>query len=72
VLAERLHAAASDTLKLGLITNRGVKVYPEGVPETFRTDHWRCRFKSNVRELPYASVLELMQRISASGRISAW
>jgi isocitrate dehydrogenase len=27
-----------------MITNRGVKVYPDGMPETFCTDHWRCRF----------------------------
>ena len=27
-----------------MITNRGVKVYPDGLPETFHTDHWRCRF----------------------------
>lgn len=30
--------------KLKMITNRGVKVYPNGFPETFCTDHWRCRF----------------------------
>jgi isocitrate dehydrogenase len=67
VLAERLHAAETETLKLGLITNRGVKVYPEGLPETFCTDHWRCRFKSNSSDLPYSAVLELMQRIHAGG-----
>lgn len=33
-----------DGLKLSVITNRGVKVYPGGFPETFCTDHWRCRF----------------------------
>ncbi|MCB0795492.1 MAG: NADP-dependent isocitrate dehydrogenase [Flavobacteriales bacterium] len=31
---------------LNMITNRGIKVYPEGYPETFCTDHWRCRFKA--------------------------
>lgn len=31
-------------LKLTLVTNRGVKVWPEGQPETYVTDHWRCRF----------------------------
>jgi isocitrate dehydrogenase len=31
-------------LKLKMITNRGVKVYPEGLKETYCTDHWRCRF----------------------------
>jgi len=31
-------------MRLKMITNRGVKVYPDGFPETFCTDHWRCRF----------------------------
>ena len=31
-------------MKLKMITNRGVKVYPEGMQETYCTDHWRCRF----------------------------
>jgi isocitrate dehydrogenase len=28
-----------------MITNRGIKVWPDGFEETFCTDHWRCRFK---------------------------
>ena len=43
-LAARLQEAAHGMLKLKLITNRGVKVWPDGFPETFCTDHWRCRF----------------------------
>jgi isocitrate dehydrogenase len=43
-LAARLKAAAQGVLQLKLITNRGVKVWPGGFPETFCTDHWRCRF----------------------------
>jgi isocitrate dehydrogenase len=43
-LAAKLRAAAGDLLQLKLITNRGVKVWPEGFAETFCTDHWRCRF----------------------------
>ena len=43
-LAQRLLKASHGMLKLKLITNRGVKVWPEGYPETFCTDHWRCRF----------------------------
>lgn len=31
--------------ELVMITNRGIKVWPEGFSETFCTDHWRCRFK---------------------------
>jgi isocitrate dehydrogenase len=33
-------------LKLKMITNRGVKVFPGGMKETYCTDHWRCRFVS--------------------------
>jgi isocitrate dehydrogenase len=43
-LAEQLLELNSD-IKLSMITNRGVKVWPEGFEETFCTDHWRCRFE---------------------------
>ncbi len=33
-------------MKLKMITNRGVKVFPNGMDETYCTDHWRCRFIS--------------------------
>jgi isocitrate dehydrogenase len=40
-----LHAGATlAPFKLQMITNRGVKVWPDGFSETFCTDHWRCRF----------------------------
>jgi len=67
VLGERLSAAAPDGLPLTLITNRGVKVYPDGMPETFRTDHWRCRFKTTADAVPYATVLELLGNLDAAG-----
>lgn len=38
-----LEKAISGDLKLQMITNRGVKVYPDGTSETFCTDHRRCR-----------------------------
>lgn len=43
-LAQKLQNLESD-IKLSMITNRGVKVWPEGFEETFCTDHWRCRFE---------------------------
>ena len=44
-IAERVQHAIRDLpLELQMITNRGVKVYPQGLKETFCTDHWRCRF----------------------------
>jgi isocitrate dehydrogenase len=43
-VAERLQSIASEKLKLQMITNRGVKVWPNGFEETYCTNHWRCRF----------------------------
>jgi len=43
-LGALLETYTGGDLKLKMITNRGVKVYPDGLPETFCTDHWRCRF----------------------------
>jgi isocitrate dehydrogenase len=36
----------SGPFELAFITNHGVKVFPDGVPDTFCTEHWRCRFTS--------------------------
>ncbi len=39
-------ALKTEDLTLNLITNRGVKVWPEGHAETFCIDQWRCRYRS--------------------------
>ena len=44
-LATVLQKLNGDT-QLTMITNRGVKVWPEGFEETFCTDHWRCRYQA--------------------------
>jgi len=44
-LAEKIQKLNNDKVKLSMITNRGIKVWPDGFSETFCTDHWRCRFK---------------------------
>lgn len=44
MLGPALEDASTGPLFLKLITNRGVKVYPQGLKSTFCTDHWRCRF----------------------------
>lgn len=35
----------NNEMQLTMITNRGVKVWPNGFEETFCTDHWRCRYE---------------------------
>jgi len=55
-LGDRLKALAEGVLSLKMITNRGVKVYPDGIPETFCTDHWRCRFVNFDKDGTYKKV----------------
>lgn len=65
-LAEKLEKASDDRLQIKLITNRGVKVWPHGFPETFCTDHWRCRFKKteeNGYSVTHDQILGLLGRI---------
>lgn len=46
IIGEIITSITGIRFKLKMITNRGVKVYPNGMKETFCTDHWRCRFVS--------------------------
>lgn len=67
VLAERLRSAAGE-VPLAMITNRGVKVWPEGLPETFCTDHWRCRFLvPEGQTLTHQTVASLLGRLADEG-----
>ena len=66
-LAARLQQANSDELELLVITNRGVKVWPGGFPETFCTDHWRCRFMAKSGTAQHADVIRLLEGVAAAG-----
>jgi len=68
-IAAKLHTVNNDALQLNMITNRGTKVWPNGFPETFCTDHWRCRFKSTHNQvLEYKQVIDLLQQINLIDR----
>jgi isocitrate dehydrogenase len=56
-------------LKLGMMSNRGVKVWPGGHSETFCSDHWRCRFTSPTegRTITHAQIILLLQRFADAG-----
>jgi len=66
-LARLLQPLCTAKFKLELITNRGVKVWPGGFPETFRTDHWRGRFMAHNPPLNHHDIVELLSRIADSG-----
>ncbi len=67
-LGAALESAAPEGWRLKMITNRGVKVYPDGMPETFCTDHWRCRFvRSDGAPTDFSGVLDLLGALNAAG-----
>ncbi|MBU6340378.1 MAG: NADP-dependent isocitrate dehydrogenase [Bacteroidetes bacterium] len=67
-LGQAIEGIQTKHLHLSMITNRGVKVYPNGLPETFCTDHWRCRFKSEPQaEVNYEEILNLLTQINQAG-----
>lgn len=67
-LGKKLEVLNTDALALKIISNRGAKVYPEGQPETFLTDHWRCRFMNpDGGPVTHTQVLELLKKIYEEG-----
>lgn len=77
IIGEMLENIRFPKMKLKMITNRGVKVYPQGHEYTYCTDHWRCRFidgsagkvdgKMNYPEILFSNVLHLMNLIDLAG-----
>ncbi|MAW61528.1 MAG: isocitrate dehydrogenase [Planctomycetes bacterium] len=68
VLGKILAEQAGPDFELRLITNRGVKVFPDGMPETFCTDHWRCRFRIvNDGVGNNEQIIHLLQRLGVAG-----
>lgn len=67
-LGAALNAAVSGKLALQMITNRGVKVWPDGLPETLCTDHWRCRFMAaDAATVEHAEIVALLGRLASAG-----
>jgi isocitrate dehydrogenase len=64
-LGKMLKAIESEQLKLKMITNRGIKVWPNGFEETFCTDHWRCRFVNDEdQELTHKEIIQILHNAS--------
>lgn len=62
-LATILQSINTENKELTMITNRGIKVWPNGFEETFCTDHWRCRFKPTKGKLMFKNqIITLLSR----------
>lgn len=69
VLAHSLQEIDSNGFVLSMITNRGVKVWPNGLAESFCTDHWRCRFMiaNGQNEVSHGQINGLLNRLALAG-----
>jgi len=68
-LGSALSNVNGEGVKLTMISNRGVKVWPDGHTETFCSDHWRCRFLPEAEngKVAHAQVVSLLDRIAGAG-----
>jgi isocitrate dehydrogenase len=68
-LGDAVTTLSGEGLKLTMISNRGVKVWPGGHTETFCSDHWRCRFlpASAGGKVSHAQVIGLLSRVTDAG-----
>lgn len=68
VIGERLRQVDANGLKMQLITNRGVKVYPDGMKETFCSDHWRVRFfNADESAIQHSQILAILGQVKDLG-----
>jgi isocitrate dehydrogenase len=78
VIGDLITSITGIRFKLKMITNRGVKVYPNGMKETFCTDHWRCRFVSiksmvvddeemDLEPIAHSDIVYLLDKIERKG-----
>ena len=68
-LAARLLPLAGPEFRLTMMTSRGLKVWPDGMPETARSDQTRCRFlaAADGASISGSDVVALLGRIVGSG-----
>ena len=67
-LAAKIGPLAGPDFRLTMLTSRGVKVWPDGMAETFRGDQFRCRHMSaSGGPVPYSAIAALLARLSGAG-----
>ncbi len=75
VLGELLEKINIRGIEFDSLSNRGALVYPQGLPETFCTDHWGARFlaksrsaqKKEIGFVTHADIIALLEAIQRLG-----
>jgi len=67
-LGKKIEEIATGDLKLTLISNRGMKVYPGAQPETFVSDNWRLRFQlAEGAVVTHQQIIDLLGLVTGAG-----
>lgn len=62
-IGKQIEKLGSAKLPFKMLTNRGVKVYPGGLAETFCTDHWRARFlHDDMKPVTHNEIVEVLNK----------
>jgi isocitrate dehydrogenase len=75
IIGKRIDSLNLGKLRLKMITNRGVLVYPNGFEETYCTHHWRCRlvakdassYEEGDYELDYKDINYAIEQFCENG-----
>lgn len=66
-LGEELEGLAGPDFRLDMLSNRGQKVYPDGIPETLCVDAFRCRFIGTRDTVTTEQVIRLLEKVASAG-----
>ena len=67
-IAQKLLTVTAGSLAMQTIANRGTKVWPDGAPETFCTDHWAVRFMaSDGKSIRHSQILTILEGVDRAG-----
>ncbi len=66
-IAELMQRFGVDGARLTTISNRGTKVWPNGNPDTYWSDHWCCRFEGNGAPFTAEHVVGLLEAADRAG-----
>lgn len=68
LVGEKISQIQTESLKLSGISNRGLRVWPEGGNDTYCTDQWVCRYEPNPGEtIDHSHLTELLDLMTEAG-----
>jgi isocitrate dehydrogenase len=66
-IASAMERFGVEGARLTTISNRGTKVWPDGNPATYWSDHWSCRFESDGMPFTADRVVALLAAANRAG-----